>query len=185
MGYKTDLRGSKDQKLIYQFLSELYPNYEVIYEFPLYDIGQRLDIYIPNLALAVEYDGRQHVDFIEHFHKNLEGFKDAQKMDQQKNEYLLLNGIKLVRILYNEMVANKEELLERINSIPYPDFPYNPLPEESEKQISFKENMREQRKDFYKKNKNLFKEDPEIKKERLEKERQFRKERYKKIKENK
>lgn len=185
MSYKIDNRGSKDQKILYQFLSELYPSFDIIYEYPLYELNQRIDIYIPNLALALEYNGRQHYDFIEHFHKNIEGFKDAQKMDQRKREYLLLHGIKLIEIPYNQMVSDKEELVKLINDQPYPDFPYKPLPEYSEKQLSFKENMKEHRKEIYKKSKSFYAEDPEVKKERLEKERQFRKERYKKMKENK
>lgn len=106
-------------------------------------------------------------------------------MDQRKREYLLLHGVKLVEIPYNKMVADKEELEKIINDQPYPDFPYKPLPEDSEKQVSFKESMKEQRQEDYKKNKSFYVEDPQVKKERLEKERQFRKERYKKMKENK
>ena len=185
MSYKIDQRGSKDQQTIYNYLSEIYPSFDIIYEYALYEVNQRIDIYIPNLALAIEYHGRQHYDFIEHFHKTIEGFKEAQKMDQKKREYLLLHGVKLVEIPYNKMVANKEELEKIINEQPYPDFPYNPLPETSEKQVSFKESMREQRKEEYNKTKSFYQEDPEVKKARLEKERQFRKERYKKMKEKK
>jgi len=49
-----DERGSKDQKIIYQYLKELYPTYEIIYEFQLYEIKQRIDIFIPYLGIAVE-----------------------------------------------------------------------------------------------------------------------------------
>ena len=178
MSYKIDNRGSKDQKILYDFLTELYPTYNIIYEFPLYDLNQRIDIYIPNLALAIEYDGRQHVDFIEHFHKDIETFKLHQKMDIQKNEYLLLHGIKLIRILYNEMVKDKDELLKIITDTPYPDFPFIPLPEKSNNEISFKRKEKEKRQEAYKNTKVFYTEDKDKKKERLEKERQFRKERY-------
>lgn len=185
MSYKIDQRGSKDQQILYNYLSEMFPSLDVIYEYALYELNQRIDIYIPNLALAFEYHGRQHYDFVEHFHKTLQGFEDAQKMDQRKREYLLLHGIKLIEIPYNKMVTSKEELQKLIDDQPYPDFPYIPLPEESEKQNTFKENMKKQRKEEYKKSKGFYAEDPLVKKERLEKERQFRKERYKKMKENK
>lgn len=55
MSYKVDGRGSKDQKIIYQYLHDLYKEHNIIYEYPLYELNQRIDIYIPNLALAVEY----------------------------------------------------------------------------------------------------------------------------------
>lgn len=185
MSYKVDSRGSKDQRLLYQYLHEIYKSHDIIYEYPLYEVNQRIDIYIPSLALAFEYNGRQHYDFIEHFHKNEEGFKDSLRMDQQKREYLLLHGIKLIEIAYNEMVKNKEELLELITSTSYPDFPFKPLPEQSDSQVYYKEKEKTKRQEKYQNSKSFFKEDPEKKKERLEKERQHRKERYRKMKENK
>ena len=36
-------------------LHELYPQYEIVYEFPLVELGQRIDIYIPQLGIALEY----------------------------------------------------------------------------------------------------------------------------------
>lgn len=185
MSYKVDNRGSKDQRIIYDYLNDLYPSHKIIYEQPLYDLGQRIDIYIPSLALAFEYNGRQHYDFIEHFHKSIEGFKDALKMDQQKREYLILNGIKLIEIPYNKMVQSKEELLKLIHETDYPSFAFKPLPEESESQIDFKAKQKEIRKGKYQQSKSFYKEDADKKKQRLEKERQARKERYKKMKENK
>lgn len=56
MSYKVDQRGSKDQRILYDYLTELYPNLQVVYEYPLYELGQRIDLYIPNLALAIEYN---------------------------------------------------------------------------------------------------------------------------------
>lgn len=185
MVYKVDERGSKDQRILYQYFHDLYPSREIIYEYPLYELNQRIDIYIPSLALALEYNGRQHYDFIEHFHKDFETFKYHMELDRKKREYLLLHGIKLIEIPYNAMVKDKEELLEIITNTPYPDFPYDPLPEESASQKSFKENQREQRKSEYRAKKEKYVEDPAAKKARLEKERQFRKERYEKMKENK
>lgn len=56
MSYKVDQRGSKDQRILYDYLSELYPSLQIVYEYPLHELGQRIDIYIPNLALAIEYN---------------------------------------------------------------------------------------------------------------------------------
>lgn len=185
MSYKVDDRGSKDQKILYQYLHDIYKGYEIVYEYPLYELNQRIDIYIPNLALAFEYHGRQHFDFVEHFHKNIEGFKESLRRDQQKREYLLLHGIKLIEIPYNNMVKDKEELLEIIQKTPYPSFSFNPIPTESDSEVSFKEKEKKKRQDKYKESKSFFEEDVDKKKERLEKEKQFRKERYRKMKENK
>ena len=106
-------------------------------------------------------------------------------MDQQKRECLILNGIKLIEIPYNKMVQSKEELLKLIHETDYPSFEFKPLPEESESQIDFKAKQKEIRKGKYQQSKSFYKEDADKKKQRLEKERQARKERYKKMKENK
>lgn len=54
MSYKVDQRGSKNQRILYDWLIELYPSLEIIYEQPLYDLGQRIDLYIPSLGIAIE-----------------------------------------------------------------------------------------------------------------------------------
>lgn len=185
MSYKVDQRGSHDQRLLYEMLHELYPTFDIIYEYQLYDLGQRIDIYIPSLAIAFEYMGIQHTKFTPFFHKTVQDFIDQQELDRKKREYLLLHGIKQIDIQYDGMVKSIKELSDIINNTPYPDFEFKPLPEESETKSSFINKEREKRKESYKKRKETYKEDPILKKERLEKERQFRKERYKKMKENK
>lgn len=50
----VDGRGSKDQRLLFDMLKELYPKLDIVYEFPLYDLNQRLDLFIPVLGLAIE-----------------------------------------------------------------------------------------------------------------------------------
>lgn len=118
--YAVDERGSKDQRILYDFLVELYPQYEVIYEFPLFDLNQRIDLFIPYLGIAVEYNGRQHYEFIEHFHKDLSGFESSKLQDSKKSNYLVEKGIKLLCVDYNNMVNSKEELKERLDALPYP-----------------------------------------------------------------
>ena len=185
MSYKVDQRGSKDQRILYDFVSELYPNTQIVYEQPLADLGQRIDIFIPNLAIAIEYNGIQHYKFVEHFHRTLENFEYQLKLDIQKREYLLLRGIKVIDIPYDQMVSTKEELATLIQTTPYPDFPYQPFADKSESQETYKKTLKAKRQNDYKSKKESFKEDPEKRKERLTKEKQFRKERYNKIKENK
>lgn len=184
MSYNVDERGSKDQRILYEYLSELYPNFDIIYEFPIHDLGQRIDIFVPNLGIAIEYHGRQHFEFIPHFHKNLEDFKRAIKLDQIKNEYLYTHGIKLIEIPYNDMVESKEALKALIDSADYPpNVEYIPLSTVSEKRKDFLDSQREQRRDLYKQMKSAYKEDPEKRTERLKKEKQQRQEKYKKLKE--
>jgi len=63
-----------------------------------------LDFFLPQSKLCIEVNGRQHFEFIQHFHSNLMGFKLHQKRDREKREWLDLNNIKLVEFNYNEDV---------------------------------------------------------------------------------
>ena len=185
MSYKVDQRGSKDQRILYDFIFELYPGHRIVYEFPLHGLNQRVDIYLPNLGIAIEYHGRQHYEFVKHFHKDLEGFKKAKEQDQQKLEYLLLRGVKFIEIPYNQMVTSKEELAKIIDETPYPETDYKVIDKTSESRNDYLKNQREYRKDVYQKIKKTITIDEDKHKERLELQRQQRKEAYKKYKESK
>lgn len=178
--YKVDERGSKDQRILYDWLYEIYNN--VIYEYALEEIGLRVDLYIPKLGIAVEYHGRQHYEYIEHFHKHFSDFEYAQYLDRKKESYLIEHGIKLVVIPYNQMVTSKEELKQLIDSVPYPDMEYEPI-EEKVVDNSFKNQLKERNKKLKDEIKSKYPEPEDKRQNRLEKERQLRKERYKKMKE--
>lgn len=72
----------------------------------------RVDYYIPSLNLAVEYNGRQHYMFIEHYHKDLKGFKESRLRDKAKRDFLIKNGIPLIIWRYDEPVT-KEKVKEK------------------------------------------------------------------------
>lgn len=65
------------------------------------------DFYLPNLHLCIEFNGAQHYNFVEYFHKNKEKFKEQQKRDKIKTEFCKKNSIPFLRIKYNENVKNK------------------------------------------------------------------------------
>ena len=52
----ADNRGSEEQRIIYRFLKELYPNYDVIYEATLPN-GMRFDCFVKQIGVVVELDG--------------------------------------------------------------------------------------------------------------------------------
>lgn len=148
---EVDGRGSKDQRTIFDMLRDLYPKLEIVYEFPLHDLNQRLDLFIPSLGIAVEYDGIQHDQFVPFFHKEFEDYKKGRDYDQQKLEYLTKNGIKLVRIKHNKMVKSPEELKELIDSVEYPPFEYTGLESKNLKKQEQLDKDREYRRNIYKK----------------------------------
>lgn len=61
----------------------------------------RFDFYMPHLNVAIEYQGIQHYEPIEHFGGE-ESLKELQKRDQIKVDYCKANHIKLYTISYKE-----------------------------------------------------------------------------------
>ena len=65
--------------------------------------NQRYDVWIPSLNLAIEYNGKQHYEYVGFFHKNGEDDLIKQKeRDINKRNVSKKNGIKLVEIPYTE-----------------------------------------------------------------------------------
>ena len=104
---------SKKQELIYNVLSEMYPFYRIEEEF---HIGERLrlDIFVPDLGLAVEYHGRQHYEFVPHFHITENAFEEAKRRDKRKREICEELGIVLIVFTYKEKLT-EEYITGKIN----------------------------------------------------------------------
>ncbi len=149
--YNVDERGSHDQRTLYDMLHQIYPGQQIIYEYPLAEVNQRVDIMLPGLGLAIEYSGRQHSEYVQHFHHDFEGYLKGRQQDQKKIEYLELKGIKLVIIKHNKMVKTAEELKELIDSVPYPTVEYSPIVVEDDKRSQRLQREREYRQNLYRK----------------------------------
>lgn len=59
------------------------------------------DFYLPDYNICIEFDGIQHYKPVERF-GGIEGFNEIVKNDNIKNNYCLLNNIKLIRISYKD-----------------------------------------------------------------------------------
>lgn len=68
------------------------------------------DFYLCDKNICIEYDGEQHYRVVDRFGGE-EGLAYRQKHDKIKNEYCECNGIKLIRIAYNENIEEKLNLL--------------------------------------------------------------------------
>jgi hypothetical protein len=80
---------------------------------------QRLDVFISNQdnsnCLAIEYHGRQHYEWIKHFHKTEKEFQDAQRRDQIKKRLLKEANVSLVEIKYSSWKGDVGYILDIIN----------------------------------------------------------------------
>lgn len=101
---KKNPRNSAGSSDLLDILKKIFSHFTIVQE---YAIGEGLcvDFFIREMKLAVEYDGRQHSEYIPHFHGSRATFAHNKGLDQKKNTICSLNGIILVRFNYNEKLT--------------------------------------------------------------------------------
>ena len=60
----------------------------------------RYDFYLPKYNLIIEFNGLQHREFIQYFHKTQEEFERLKEHDKRKRIYALEHNIELLDIWY-------------------------------------------------------------------------------------
>ena len=95
---------SKGEREIRKYLDKFKIFYEKEYKFkdcrnilPL-----RYDFYLPKYRIAIEFDGIQHYEPIEHF-GGLKAYESLKINDKIKNDYCEDNYIDLIRIRYDQI----------------------------------------------------------------------------------
>lgn len=97
--FKT--RWINEQKL-YNLIRLSYS--DAVYQFHPVWLGQQsLDIYIPSLKIAVEYQGRQHYEAVDFFGGE-DGLKKRQELDQRKRKCCTENQVQLLEWPYTTPV---------------------------------------------------------------------------------
>lgn len=92
---------SKGELKIKQLLNNLNIQFQTEYIFQ--DLPQRrFDFYLPQLNICIEYDGKQHYDYVNTWHKTIENFNQSIERDKEKNQYCLIHNIPLIRISYTD-----------------------------------------------------------------------------------
>ena len=62
----------------------------------------RADFFLSSLSLVVEVHGRQHYEFVKHFHNNRLDYFRSQKRDRDKQEWCDINSFSLIILKYSE-----------------------------------------------------------------------------------
>ena len=75
------------------------------------------DFYLPQYNLLIEYQGIQHEEFIEEFHKFKRGFIIQKEHDRRKEKYAKDNNIELLKIWYYDYENIEEILLKALDNI--------------------------------------------------------------------
>lgn len=65
-----------------------------------------LDFWLPDLALAIEVQGRQHIDFIPHFHGTIENYQAQLERDQLKKDICVKRGVFLYEVFSVDDIDN-------------------------------------------------------------------------------
>lgn len=77
--------------------------------------NQRIDIYITELKVAIERDGRQHMHMTKFFHNGqLDSFLQQQERDQRKERLCKENGIKIIRWGHTEPVDDEGYIIKKL-----------------------------------------------------------------------
>lgn len=103
---------SKISNEIYDILQEMFPKHlgnRIQKEIYINYKGQKLffDFYIRELGVYVEVQGRQHTQFVKHFHGDKEAFKAQKMRDNLKIRYVQEQEQCLVRFHYDEKITKK------------------------------------------------------------------------------
>lgn len=97
--------GWVNETQLFRLISTMFSEYTVIREASPEWLGrQRLDIYIPALSLAIEYQGEQHYRPISLFGGE-EGLKKTKERDRVKLTRCRQNGVKIVYFSYKENMS--------------------------------------------------------------------------------
>lgn len=77
-----------------------------------------LDCFNEELKIAVEYDGKQHYEYIPYFHKSYEAFMNQRYRDYMKEQMCRENGIILIRVPYTVKIEDIQDfLIEKLRQI--------------------------------------------------------------------
>lgn len=99
----------------YDLLKEAFPHNIIVKEYYVNYKGTRLffDFYIKDLGILFEVQGKQHEEFVKHFHQDRAGFFESKRRDNLKKEYTEINKIPFVIVEYDEEI-DSDKLIRRM-----------------------------------------------------------------------
>jgi len=101
---------------LFDIVKEIYPELKIERAIrPKWLDGLEIDIYVPELQLAIEYQGRQHYEAIEFFGGE-KAFKNRVRLDEKKRKLLREKNIHLLEWKYT-IEMTKQRVKKEINKI--------------------------------------------------------------------
>lgn len=74
------------------------------------------DIFLPHLGVIIEVHGKQHDEYVDHFHGNAQSFRDYRRRDRMKEEWADKNGYIFIVLREKDLPFSKDELLGLIEN---------------------------------------------------------------------
>lgn len=106
-GFKKVGEGWVSETLLYNIITQLYPNQIIVrHHRPDWLDKLELDIYLPEMKLAFEYQGQQHFHAIKAWGGE-KALKDLQERDRKKAFLCNQKGITLISIDYTEPLTDE------------------------------------------------------------------------------
>ena len=96
----------KSERQVYALAKYLYPDAKYQYHCDWLGL-QSLDVFIPSLDIAIEYQGIQHYEAVPFFGGE-NGFTDVQNRDKKKKKLCADHGVKLIEWKYTTEITQKE-----------------------------------------------------------------------------
>lgn len=112
----SDRPRSRGHRQARQLLQELFP-FDSIWEevfLPGCLSALYLDFLLPSRLLAVEVQGPQHQEYVEHFHKDEAGFRKSQLRDRNKMQFCQENRITLVQLESDDECRWRRKIIQAI-----------------------------------------------------------------------
>lgn len=97
---------SKLQQQCAEIIKKHFPHDIILEEVTIPGMSLYIDFLLPSKKIAFEIHGRQHDQYVKHFHKNTRGFLNAQQRDENKSAWCKLNKIMLVTVRSPEELAD-------------------------------------------------------------------------------
>lgn len=120
LNYGKALGKWKREEELYHLVRKIYKKYNVIYQYRpkflynSYSKGQQsIDIFIEDLNIGIEYQGKQHYEAVSMF-GGAKGLADTKARDKNKLDRCTANGIKIVYVKYDEKF-NAKSIKEKID----------------------------------------------------------------------
>jgi hypothetical protein len=103
-----------NESLLYNLIKNAFPDYEVITQYSPDWLGrQRIDIFIKQLNIAIEYNGKKHYEPVTYF-GGKDGYLKTVERDKMKKKKCIKNGCIMIEVKYDDNLHNAVEKIKLV-----------------------------------------------------------------------